>query len=72
MWVSDDLDTVSAEPADATARDVIHRHAIVSAHGRDDGDTADFDADSGSIPDNAVYAASQQRFSSSSSICGTG
>ena len=67
MWVSDDLATVSAEPADATARDVGHRHAIVSAHGRDDGGTAAFDTDFGSISDNTVYETSQQQFSSSSS-----
>ena len=49
MWVSDDVATISAEPADATARDVSHRHAIVSAHGRDDGGTADFDPDYGNV-----------------------
>ena len=67
MWVSNDLVSVSAKPADATARDADSRHAIVSARGRDDGGTAAFDTDFGSIPNNTVYETSQQQFSSSSS-----
>ena len=66
-WVSDDLDSVSTEPADAIVHDADSRHAIVSSRSRDDGGAAAFDTDIGSILDNVVYETSQQQFSNSSS-----